>query len=124
MVYNTTILSRLLLVIGCCLSAASSAAPDEPAVKLSNNWYKAAFDTRFPPAMPALPAANGWVVLYKNKADLMGEQYDDVFRPVSSALNAALSADSTVNPFRKRYPAFYTPANNRKRLDCPVLGFL
>jgi|GEM_PF-3211810 len=123
MVYNITTLSRLLLIIGCCLSTASPAAPDEAVVKLPTNWYKAAFETRFPPVVPALPAANGWVVLYKNKADLMGEQHDDVFRSISPVLNAALSADSTDNPFRERYPAFYTPANDRKRLDdCAVLS--
>lgn len=122
MLYNTTTLNRLLLIIGCCLSTAGNAAPDGSAPKLSNHWYKAAFDTRFPPAVPSLPAANGWAVLYKNKADLMGEQYDDVFRPISAALNAALSAETTANPFRQRYPHFYTPANNRKRLGCPVLG--
>ncbi|SDZ94365.1 hypothetical protein SAMN05660964_00582 [Thiothrix caldifontis] len=122
MVCNLKTLIAFMITLSTCFSVNSFAEPQEQAIKLGSSWYRAAFETRFPPAIPSLPDANGWVVLYKNKADLMGEQHDNVFRPITPALNVALSAETTLNPFRKRYPDFYTEVSNRKRLDCPVLG--
>jgi hypothetical protein len=122
MVCNNKALASLFIAGMCCITGNSFANNDTKAVKLGSSWYKAAFETRFPPAIPSLPPAGGWAVLYKNKADLMGEQRDEVFRPVPRELNAALSADTTTNPFRERFPDIYTPANLSKRLECPVLG--
>ncbi len=115
-------LAALLIAGICCVSGNSVAETNTPAVKLGSNWYKAAFDARFPPLNPSLPPANGWVVLYKNKADLMGEKRADAFQPVAKALDAALAAEATSNPFRELFPKLYTPANIAKRGECPVLG--
>lgn len=113
----------LLFFAGLCLIAGNSLAADnQNAAKLPASWYKAAFETRFPPAIPSLPPANGWAILYKNKADTMGKEYANLFRPVGKDLNTALSAVATDNPFRPLFPTLYTPDNSKKRLECPVLG--
>lgn len=120
MVCTTKTLIPLLVAAGLsCLAGNSLAAPT---TKLGSSWFKAAFETRFPPALPSLPPAEGSVVLYKNKADPLGEERSDAFQPVSKELNVALSASSTSNPFRKLFPTLYSEANIAKRLECPVLG--
>ncbi|MBO0612516.1 MAG: hypothetical protein RL122_2454 [Pseudomonadota bacterium] len=122
MVCNTKIIAPLLLVAGCCFSASSSAVPDEPTVKLSNSWYKATFATRFPPQGASLPPASGTAVLYRNKADLVGETYDSVFKPAPQNVQTALAATNTVNPFHPQFAALYTPTALRKRAACTMLS--
>ncbi len=122
MVCNTKILAPLLLAVGCCYSTSSFADTDAPAVKLGSSWYKAAFETRFPPEGASLPAASGSVVLYQNKADLAGETHADMFKPAAKELKAALAASSTTNPFRQHFPDLYTEANLAKRDACTLLS--
>lgn len=122
MVCNTKTLVPLLLAGLFCLAGNSLAAPSTAPAKLGSSWYKAAFETRFPPAIPSLPPAGGTVVLYKSKTDHLGEERSNVFQPISKELNAALSAEATHNPFRTLFPTLYTADNSAKRLECPVLG--
>ena len=53
---------------------------------------------------------------------MSGATYDDVFKPVSRELKAALAASSTANPFRPLFPALYTPENLAKRNHCPMIS--
>lgn len=123
MVCNTKLLAPLLLAVGCCCSVNSFAdTAATQVVKLGTSWYKAAFETRFPPEGASLPPANGSVVLYKNKADLVGETHTDAFKPVAKELKAALAATSTTNPFRQHFPDLYTPANLAKLSNCPMVS--
>lgn len=97
--------------------------PAQAADSLGTDWYKAGFETRFPPSIPFLPDAGGWAVLYQSENDYLGEEKTDIFLPVSADLNAALSAADTDNPFRPLYPAIYSETGEQKRLEsCPVLG--
>ena len=122
MVCHTKTLAPLLLVLGCCFSASSLAAPDGQTAKLGTSWYKAFFDARFPPVEASLPPASGSVVLYKNKADLVGATHSDAFKPVSRELKTALAASTTSNPFRPLFPTLYTPASLAKRNNCPMIA--
>lgn len=98
-------------------------SPLYAANSLNEDWYKAGFETRFPPGMPFLPDAGGWAVLYRSADDFLGEERQDIFQPVSEALNQAVSAETTTNPFRSLYPQLYTAENIAKRLaECPLLG--
>lgn len=104
----------------CCAAAAQATAKPPSLAEMS--WYKAAFTTFFPPQQPNLPAANGTVLVYKNKTDWLGQEYADVFQAVDAKLNNALSAPTTSNPFRALFPEVYTAANSQKRQQCKVLG--
>lgn len=123
MVCNNKIFALLLLAgLSCAASGDSLADSSRRTSTLPSSWYKAAFETRFPPVIPSLPPANGWAVLYKNKADTMGKEYENIFQPVGKELNAALSATNTENPFRQLFSAIYAPASIEKRQQCLVLG--
>lgn len=122
MVCHIKTLVPLLLVAGCCYSVSSRAETDTPAVKLGSSWYKAAFETRFPPQGASLPPANGSAVLYKNKADLAGEAHTDIYKPIAKELRTALAAPRTANPFRTQFPDLYTAANLAKRDDCAMIS--
>lgn len=111
-------LALLSMLAGCLFSLLPITA-----YSAANDWYKAGFETRFPPGLPFLPQAGGWAVFYQHENDFLGEEKTDIFQPISAELNAALSADNTDNAFRRLFPDIYSEENIQKRLQaCPVLG--
>lgn len=122
MLFHTKALALGLLAFGCCFSPSSFAAPDAQTSKLETSWYKAFFETQFPPISATLPPANGSVVLYKNKTDFVGLSYPAIFKPISRELRAALLAPTTTNPFTPLFPALHTPESLKKLNQCQMLS--
>lgn len=113
---------RALAAILLCGVSVAHATAKPATVKWDNGWYKAIFTTFFPPQISGLPAANGTVMVYKSKTDISGQEYADVFTPVDAKLAAALTANTTHNPFHALFPALYTVTSAKKRAQCTVLG--